>query len=211
MTGCREHATVSTMSSMKRVAMLAVLLGIAGSARAQPITGFVQPSFHRTLEVKPARGRFDPASGLATIWLNAWNLDPLPGSNGIFPDLENVRVWIGEFNDFTIDNSGGGKIISKHGGKLFTYKAPPTQLTGIQQLRIKPMADGSFRFWLKLKDTSLGELINSNPQCVNFTMVIGDDDGFYGVDFLRKGPRWFDSRRVLVDKGCPPEGAWPGL
>src|SRR5262249_16616367 len=125
------------MSIMKRVATLALLLGIVGPANAQPVTGFLQPTFHRTLELTPAKGRIDLGSGVTTIWLNGWILDLVAGSNGIFPDVENVRLWIGENNNFTIDNSGGGKIIAKRAGKLFTYKAPATQLTGIQQLRIK--------------------------------------------------------------------------
>src|SRR5262249_27746141 len=169
MTGCRERATVSTMSSMRRVAMLAVLLGIVGSAQAQPVRGFLQPIFHRFLEVKPAHGRIDPSSssGVTTIWLNGWILDLLRGSNGIYPDVENVRLWIGENNDFTIDNSNG-EIKAKRGGKLFVYKASPTQLRGIDRLRIKPQADGSFKFWVKLKNASLAELVTNDRFCINF-------------------------------------------
>lgn len=207
--GCRTAALMPTVEAMTRAVFVALLVAVGVTpALAQPVTGVVKPIHHRALEVKPARGRIDPGSGVATITLNGWGLGPLPTSNGVFPDLEHIRIWIGEFNDFNIPE---GALIPRRGGRYFTYKMPPEQQVGIQKLRIKPMGDGTFRFWVTLKHTSLAELVIANPQCINFTFVIGDDDGFDGVNFLRRGRQWFDSRRVFVDTRCEPIGSWPGL
>ena len=49
----------------------------------------------------------------------------------------------------------------------------------------------------------------SLPVCNPMAVIVGDDDGFSGVEFDRPGG--FSSSRVKIDGTCTPAGGWPWL
>jgi hypothetical protein len=55
----------------------------------------------------------------------------------------------------------------------------------------------------------LSELMLSLPVCNPMAVIVGDDDGFSGVEFDRPGG--FSSSRVKIDGTCTPAGGWPWL
>jgi hypothetical protein len=55
----------------------------------------------------------------------------------------------------------------------------------------------------------LSTLVLSYPFCSPMAILVGDDDGFSGVQFDRPGG--FNGSRVKIDGTCNPGSGWPWL
>lgn len=140
--------------------------------------------------------------------------DGSPGSNGIFP-AERVDIAVGtsSHNSFFLPP---GSLISQHRGKVFTYRAPRGTVRGIRTLRITRVGaadqDGIFRNY-RLNFTLTGVLlpdllIKTQPDCMPFAVIVGDDDGFSGVQLAEPH---LSGRRFTIKSSCIPGGDWPWL
>src|SRR5438067_259754 len=72
-----------------------LLLAVPLAAQVGPPPGG-SPVFHGVLEVLPANGTIDRATGDAVLKLHRWRLLLVPNSNGIYPDTERVLIAIGK-------------------------------------------------------------------------------------------------------------------
>jgi hypothetical protein len=196
---------------MRKLPILVALVVAAGAppgARAQVSSG-ATPVYHGKLDVHPAVGRIDRKTGMGTLRVRGWRLIPsappeLP-SNGIFPAQEPVVVAIGA-NSFRLP---AGSLKSSHRGRKFAYRAPrDLGPPAIRMLRIGRRSDGSWSVSFTLTGVDLSGLIVADPICLPMAVIVGDDDGFSGVDLT--SPR-FSSPRVALPRGCNAAGDWPWI
>jgi len=184
-------------SCLARVALL-VLLPVA--AAAQVSTSAI-PVYHGGLTVRPAHGVINENTGRASFSVSNWVLSPVNESNGVFPSQEPILIAIGE-ESFRIEP---GMVKATRKGRRFTYRAPKGLTRGIRQLRIQLQKDGSYAFRFTLKNVDLSRMRISDPVCVPMALIIGDDDGFSGVDLTSNG----FSPRLTVRGRCDNVDSWP--
>jgi hypothetical protein len=189
---------------MRRIALalLAVACGVSGAA-GQIAVG-ATPQFHGALEVRPAHGSFDPASGTASVKVRGWRLQLYSTSNGIYPDKETVEVAIGE-QAFMLPP---GSLRVSRKGKMFSFRAPKTEAPSMQpirSLRIQQKRDG-YMIRFTVTGIDLSTLLLQDPVCMPTAILIGDDDGFSGVEYSRPT---FSSRRLNVPSDCNIGNDWP--
>src|SRR5438552_12699845 len=111
-----------------------LLLAVPLAAQVGPPPGG-SPVFHGVLEVLPANGTIDRATGDAVLKLHRWRLLLVPGSNGIAPDTERIDFGIGDAGQDCFFLPPGSVVAHRH-GKVFTYRAPHGTVCGIKKLRI---------------------------------------------------------------------------
>jgi hypothetical protein len=185
-------------------AALVLLVATATAVSAAPISVTATPLFHGTLRVRRASGTVDRKSGAAVVNVRRWSLELAPGSNGIYPDQEPIVLAIGE-DTFRLDAG----MLKAHGKSGFLYRARPRSSRGIQSLAIKQSKDGSYSVQFSVRGVLLSGLEENAPLCLPTAFIVGDDDGFSGVNYDSPGSPPIVSRRVLVGNGfCSPQ-AWP--
>src|SRR5437868_12536151 len=111
------------------LAAVVLLLVVPAAAQVGPPPGG-PPSFHGVLEVLPASGTIDRATGDAVLKLHRWRLLLVPGSNGIAPDTERIDFGIGDAGQDCFFLPPGSVVAHRH-GKVFTYRAPHGTVCGI--------------------------------------------------------------------------------
>ena len=195
-----------TMRTLAVVASFAALLAFPVATRAQGA-----PVYHGNLKVLPANGLFQKStmntSGIATLRVRNWVLNLAMGSNGIAPDKEPILIAVGDTEKLVIP---AGQVKASKNGKRFAYHNPSTT-RGVQMLqirRLKDDGDGTPRYRLTFTvKIDLSFILSEYPLCSPMAVIIGDDDGFSGVELDR--PAGFSSTRVRVDGPCSNVANWP--
>jgi hypothetical protein len=201
------------------LAVIAFLVAVPVGAQSPPPGG--SPVFHGVLEVLPAPGTIDRATGAAVLRLHRWRLqlqpaqDGLPGSNGIFPDRERVLIALGSGgeNDLYLPP---GSLVAHRRGKVFTYRAPRGTVRGVKAIRITEVQKdpttglgGVYRVNATLVGVVLTDLLfRTRPDCMPLAIIVGDDDGFSGVQLSERN---LDGRRIAVAGSCGVGTEWPWL
>ena len=194
------------MRTLAVVASFAALLAFPLAAGAQGA-----PVYHGNLKVLPANGLFQKStmdtSGIASLRVRNWILNLVKGSNGIAPDKEPIIIAVGDTEKLVIP---AGQVKASKSGKRFVYRSPTTT-RGVRLLRIwrlKDDGDGTARYRLSFTlKLDLSFILSEYPLCSPMAVIIGDDDGFSGVELDRPGG--FSSTRVRVDGACNNVADWP--
>ncbi len=178
-----------------------LLLAIAPSAWA-----IGEPIFNGFLTIRPAGGIIDSETGQGSLNVKRWSWLLTPDSNGIAPDLEPVIVAIGETERIVLP---AGLVKASKNGRKFTYRDKEVR-RGLRSLRIWRGKDPSvWQVKLQLVGIDLSRLTLEFPLCSPMAIIVGDDDGFSGVEFDR--PDGFTGKRVRVVGFCDTGGEWPWL
>jgi hypothetical protein len=174
--------------SVRTAAFAAALLSVSSLAWAQ-IAPRPDPVHHGVMSIRRTQGEFDRTNGNTTIGVRGWRLALVSTSNGLYPDQEQ----------------------RSRSGKTFSYRAEPNDLPrSILSFRLRQRPDGTYRIRFRLRGLNLSRLIGEDPVCLPMAVIIGDDDGFAGVEITRRS---FRSRRVSITRDCTAElqNEWPWL
>jgi hypothetical protein len=191
------------------VASLAALVAAPAVGRAQGV-----PIYHGVLAIRPANGLFekgglDNSSGIASLRVKNWILNLAQGSNGIAPDKEPIIIAVGETEKLVIP---AGQVKASKNGKRFVYRNP-TATRGVrlfQMRRLKDDGDGTPRYRLTFAlSVDLSFVLSEYPLCSPMAVIVGDDDGFSGIELDRPGG--FSKPRVRVDGPCTNVADWPWI
>jgi len=192
---------------MRVFAALSVLVAVtAGSAAAQ-----LRPVFHGVLSVKGGSGSIDHGAGIGALRVKRWVFTLSLDSDGISPATEPIVIGVGENDQLVIP---AGQVKMSRNGKRFTYRSPgiPRGVRSLTMKRLKDAPDGTRRYAtaLSVVGADLSKLVTSSPTCVPLAIIVGDDDGFSGVDIER--PRILTGgSRLRVLGPCSDVGDWPWL
>lgn len=185
--------------------MAFALLVLCAAARP-PGAGGQAPVFHGVLDVRPVRGRIDPGTGIARLNVRGWLFLTEPGSNGIFPEHEDVLVALGDENTFTIP---AGELDASASGRRFSYRAKlASGARGIRSLQLVRRPDTWYKVRFQLQGLDLPALLTQDPVCMPMALIVGDDDGFTGIDLTRRS---FTTSRLRVKGACQSDTEWPWL
>jgi hypothetical protein len=188
---------------VRRLALVSVLV-LAVASVAGAISDTAIPVHHGSLRVKRARGRFDRTSGLGTITVRGWVLRLGSGSDGIVPDQEPLVVAIGD-DSFRLE----ANALRKKGKRSYRYRAHGRVTRGIQKLKMRRQSDDTWIIDFTVRSVPLYRLTNEAPVCLATAIIVGDDDGFAGVQFDNPGFPVRPTKRLVVDPiDCTADG-WP--
>jgi hypothetical protein len=194
---------------MRRAVLAAFLSTTLSVSTAAPGRAQIAPSpdpiYHGVLRINPAVATLDLSTGTATIKVRRWGLLLNPQeSNGIYPDQEPILLALGEADRFYL---AAGSLKPMRRGKGWTYRSDlKADDRGIKSLTIKRLPDGSYLVRFTLVGVDLSRLIfELEGVCVSTAVIVGDDDGFTGINVTRKNTR---TRRVLIPDECEPQ-EWP--
>jgi len=188
---------------MLSVLVLGLVLLVPVTCRAQAPA--VEPVFHGELEILPAGGSFDPETGESTIKVPRWRFIPYFDSDGLLPTSEPIVIALGD-NTFTIP---AGMVKVSRSGRVFAFRAARDADPRFpKRFRLKLRKDETWSVRFTLRGVKLSDLVVTYPVCLPMAVLVGDDDGFSGVELTRKS---FSSRRVLIEKDCPIGDDWPWL
>jgi hypothetical protein len=183
---------------------LALLAGVAVPA------GAIVPVYHGGLVVRPALGGFQKNTGIASLRVKNWNLVLTSQSNGIDPTQEGVIIAIGSTEQLVVP---AGLIHGSRNSRRFTFKDAKTS-RGVRAFQLRQYNNdcrgkACYHVAFTLVGIDLSTLVLSYPFCSPMAVIIGDDDGFSGVEFDRPGG--FNGSRVKIDGTCTPGNGWPWL
>ncbi len=192
------------MMRILAAASLLAALALAGTdALAQA------PLYHGTLTIRPARGGIDKTKGIGSLTVRNWDLLLSPDSNGIIPDKEPIIVAIGETERLVIP---AGEVKVSRNGKVFTFRNPkvPRGVRFFQMRKLKDSAGAKARYRVRFSvvGIDLSSLLIEFPVCKSLAVIVGDDDGFEGVDLDRPGG--FSRSKVRVLGACQAQD-WPWI
>jgi len=193
---------------MMRLVTLATLVA-AAVLFASPPAAHAQtaPIYHGTLKIRPARGGIDKDHGDGSLRVNNWDLLINDESNGIAPDREPIIIAMGDTERLVI---AAGDVHASRNGRKFTYRNPeaPRGIRFLQMRQLKDPAGAKARYRIRfaLVGIDLSALLIEFPVCKAMAIIIGDDDGFSGVDLDRPGG--FNRSLVRVMGACQAE-SWP--
>jgi hypothetical protein len=183
--------------------VVALLTGVAAPA------GAIAPVFHGALGIKPALGGFAKNTGVASLRVKNWNLVLTPNSNGIYPTQEGVIIAIGTTEQLVVPAS---LIHASRNGRQFTFRDPKTA-RGVRMFQLRQYSNcpgkACYHVAFTLVGIDLSTLVLSYPFCSPLAILVGDDDGFSGVQFDRPGG--FNGSRVKIDGTCNSGSGWPWL
>jgi hypothetical protein len=196
---------------MARVLVLALLVIGARGAVAQ-IVSPPTPIYHGALGFLPAKGKIDRTTGIASLKVRHARFVLSPTSDGVFPDREPILVALGA-NDFSL---AAGMLKASHGGKVLSYRAPRNDPSDLRSFRIWQIvgpgaagaSKGAYGIRFTLRDLNLALLDVQDPLCLPMAVIVGDDDGFSGVQLTSPS---FQSRRFSIPRDCDTGGGWPWL
>jgi hypothetical protein len=193
------------MRLLALVASLAALLAVPATTWAQ-----AAPVYHGVLSVRPAAGGFDKNVGTASLRVRNWVLNLKSTSNGIAPDKEPIIIAVGDTEKLVVP---AGQVKASKSGKTFVYRNP-TVTRGVRLLKIRRLKDDGdgtarYRFSFTLTNIDLSFIVYQFPMCSPMAIIVGDDDGFSGVQLDRPGG--FSHSRVRVDGACTNVADWPWI
>ena len=185
--------------------LAAVLVALAGRSWAQNAT----PIFHGVLGIRPAVGTINKNVGIANIKIRGWDLSLYPTSNGISPTTEQIIIAIGDSERLVIQ---AGSVKSSRNGKRFTFNDPKAP-RGVRSLKIVQYSKGClglacYKVSFSLVQIDLSSLVLESPVCTPMAIIIGDDDGFSGVQLARPG---LVGSKFRVQSSCNDVNNWPWL
>lgn len=159
--------------------------------------------YHGFLTIRRAGGTINPDTGISTVNVKRWSFLLTPNSNGLVPDEEPVIVAIGDGERLVLP---AGSLTASKSGRKFTYK-DKTITRGIRSFRIWRGKDPSlWQVRFQVVGVDLSALTINYPDCLPMAVIVGDDDGFSGVEFDRVGG--FTGKGVKIVGFCPVED-WP--
>lgn len=182
------------------LSLCAVLL-LATGAAAQ----FEPPVYHGLLTIRPAKGRIDPVSGESSLTVRRWDFLIDPASDGMDPATQSVQIAIGETDRFTIPV--GAIKVSKN-GRVYAFRDKSVR-RGVRSLRLQQTKSGIWRVRFQVVGVELSRLTLEYPFCQPLALIVGDDDGFSGIELDRPGG--FSGKRVRVNGFCTDLADWPWL
>jgi hypothetical protein len=189
--------------------LAAVIVLIAGRGWAQDAS----PIFHGVLGIRPAVGTIGLKQhknlGIANIRVMGWDLVLRPDSNGISPTTEQIIIAIGDSERLVVQ---AGTVKGSRNGKRFTFNDPKTT-RGVRSLKIVQYTKGCiglacYKVSFSLVAIDLSTLLNESPVCTPTAIIIGDDDGFSGVQLARPG---LVGPKIHVQSSCNDVNNWPWL
>jgi hypothetical protein len=106
-----------------------------------------------------------------------------------------------------------GQVKASKNGKTFVYRNPKVT-RGVRLLKIRRLkndGDGTprYSFTFSLVNIDLSFMVDQYPLCTPMAIIVGDDDGFSGVELDRPGG--FTRSRVRVDGACINVADWPWI
>jgi hypothetical protein len=156
-------------------------------------------SFDASIAVRPAKGKLDESRGVGSLKVRRWRFRPRSTSDGLAPAQEPVVVSVGDRTQFVLP---AGALVASKNGKRFRYKNEgATQ--GITSFKLKQRRDGAYDVWFTLEGVVMDQLLVQYPFCDTFSLELGNDEAFSGIDFDR--PRGDRSPRIKVRGFCEPE------
>jgi hypothetical protein len=193
-----------------RMRFVAPLL-VAAAVASGPVAAQLRPVFHGVLSVKGGGGRLDQTAGIGSLTVKNWVFTLSLDSDGIAPATESIVIGIGENDQLVIP---AGQVKASRNGKRFTYRnrGIPRGVRSFAMKRLEKAPDGTMRYAVTLSvvGADLSKLVTSSPTCVPLAVIVGDDDGFSGVDIER--PRILTGgSRLRVLGACTDVGDWPWL
>lgn len=193
------------MRLLALVASLAALLALPATTRAQ-----AAPVYHGVLGVRPTTGAFDKNVGIASLRVRSWILGLAANSNGIAPDKEAIIIAVGDTEKLVVP---AGQVKASKNGKTFVYRNPKVT-RGVRLLKIRRLKDDGdgtprYSFTFSLVNIDLSFMVDQYPLCTPMAIIVGDDDGFSGVELDRPGG--FARSRVRVDGACINVADWPWI
>lgn len=178
---------------------LAVLvLSTASVASAQ-----LPSEYHGFLTIRRAGGTIDPSTGVSSVNVKRWSFLLAPDSNGMEPDVEPIIVAVGEGERLVLP---AGTMRASKNRRKFTYR-DKTITRGVRSMKLwrgKDPAIWQVRF--QVVGIDLSTLTINFPDCLPMAVIVGDDDGFSGVEFDRVGG--FNGKGVRLVGFCAVED-WP--
>jgi hypothetical protein len=123
-------------------------------------------------------------------------------SNGIDPAHEPVIFAIGE-QRFLIP---AGKLHPSRSGTRFKYVS--RFRGGVRSFRIWLRPDGSYGVRFAINGIDLSPLTGDVSICVPAAVIIGDDDGFIGLQFVRRN---LHTPRYRLRATCDVSNDWPWI
>jgi hypothetical protein len=183
--------------TLRLLAGLVLLAATASTTFAQDL------SYHGYLTIRRAGGTIDPTTGISTLNVRRWSFLLTPNSNGIQPDQEPVKVTMGVADTFVLP---AGSLKASKNGRKFSYK-DKSITRGIRMIRIWRGKDPNlWQVRFQVVGLDLSQLTINFPDCLAMAVIVGDDDGFSGVEFDRVGG--FSGKGVRVTGFCAAED-WP--
>jgi hypothetical protein len=166
--------------------------------------------YHGVLGVRPTTGAFDKNVGIASLRVRSWILGLAANSNGIAPDKEAIIIAVGDTEKLVVP---AGQVKASKNGKTFVYRIPKVT-RGVRLLKIRRLkndGDGTARysFTFSLVNIDLSFMVDQYPLCTPMAIIVGDDDGFSGIELDRPGG--FTRSRVRVDGACINVADWPWI
>jgi hypothetical protein len=164
------------------------------------------PVFHGTLQLARGRGSFDGRSGAARFTVRHWRMVLADGSNGVFPSQEPIVIAVGAYQ-FRLEP---GALKVDRAGRHFRHRAAKgAARRGILRLDMKRKSSTEYDLSFTLADVQIFQLTEQTPVCMPMAVIIGDDDGFSGVDFDRPGFPQRATRRLSVLRDPCAADTWP--
>lgn len=183
------------------------LIVLIAAVVAVPLPGGAQTALYHgrlSLAVK-GTGSIDRRTGNAIVIVRRWILQPSPASDGIHPDREPLLIALGDEN-FLLPSGG---LHPDRGGRTFTYRGHPMPSgRSIRLARLALQRDGSWAVRFTLTGVDLSRLQLEDPVCRPLAVIIGDDDGFSGVNLTSPS---FRSRRLTIPTPCDQSNSWPWI
>jgi len=192
---------IEPMPVLRAFALAVALLACATPLRAAP------PVYHGILGVRPAGGGIDQATGVIGLNVGRWSLRLDPSSDGLFPADEPVVIALGDTEQFLLP---AGALEPNRKGNRFTYRNPDKKLErGIRFFRVGQAKDGTWTVKFKVVGMQASRLTFEFPVCEKMAVIVGDDDGFTGVELTRPGG--LAGKRVKLKGACDDIEGWPWL
>ncbi len=179
------------------LAAVALLLPVAVASAGEP------PVFHGVLGIRPAPGNIDNETGIGALAVKRWTFTETPDSNGLNPDQEPVIVAFGDVERLVLP---AGALEANKRRTRFRYRDKDVK-RGIKKLELFRRPNGTWRVSFTLVGIDLSPLTFRFPSCEALAVIVGDDDGFSGVEFDR--PDGFEGKRVKVRGACADVAEWP--
>jgi hypothetical protein len=155
-------------------------------------------SFAAFLSVRPAKGKLDESRGVGSLKVRRWRFRTQAISDGLAPASEKVVVSIGDRTQFVLP---AGALVASKNGRRFRYKNKGAS-HGITSFKLKQRRDGAYDVWFSVEGVVMDQLVVQYPFCDTFSLELGNDEAFSGIDFDR--PRGDRSPRIKVRGFCEP-------
>jgi hypothetical protein len=195
---------------MLRIEMRTLRTAITAAALVLAATPLwaAPPIYHGALNIRPASGPIDAETGVMGLTVKRWTFRLDPGSDGVFPAEEQVLIALGDIEQYVLP---AGFLEPNAKGNRFTYENPlgDNLRRGIKWFRAARAKDETWKVAFKLVGVAASRLTFEFPVCEKMAVIIGDDDGFSGVELTRPGG--LSGSRVKLKGACDDVDDWPWL